>query len=101
MTTNTMVDKHNIISNAFQRTTKAGKIVYRINIDNGKLLSYLEEGKTHICIDLCCNGSTPRIVAGTSKQGFKWSAMQYYVWAVEPQEKGATNGGVSLSNVSK
>ena len=96
----------NIISNAFMTTTRVGKNVFRIKVDNGKFLSYLEEGKTHMAIDICCNGKTPRVVAGNSKKsGRHWEALQYYVWAMEPSEalppKGVTNGGVSTGDVPK
>lgn len=93
----------NIVSNAFASVTRMGKKVYRINLKNEEILGYLEEGKTHIAIDICCNGGRPRIIAGTSKtNGRAWEAMQYYVWATNPSEiakvKGATNA-ISTGNV--
>ena len=69
------------ITMAFKRITKKGCPVYRINVNTTELLSYLEEGKTEVRIDVI-----PKEIHGCSK-GRKWDAVRYYTWATVPQPK--------------
>ena len=79
------------ISNAFQRKTRNGKNVFRINLDNNEILSYLENGKTTIAIDIITNqGGLTKIISGTSKKNGKpYKALMYYTWAMEPRKEEA------------
>lgn len=77
------------IKNAFQTTTKKGRNVFRINVDNNEILSHMEQGHTHIAIDIITGqGGLTKIFNGTSKKtGRPYKALMYYVWATKPKEE--------------
>jgi len=76
------------ISNAFQTFTKKGRSVFRINLDNNEILSHLEQGDTHIAIDIITgHGGLTKIFSGTSKKGRPYKALMYYTWAMKPREQ--------------
>lgn len=79
------------ISNAFETTTAKGSKVYRIHIDNNEVLSNLEQGKTHMCIDIMTNGGIVQARHGTNKFGKSYKCIHYYTWANEPKEKEIKN----------
>ena len=76
------------ISNAFETVTKKGATIYRIKIDTNEVLSYLEQGKTTIAIDIISRFGLVR--SGKTKAGKPYKALHYYTWAREPKE--VTNG---------
>lgn len=76
------------LPNAFLTTTKKGKQVYRMQINVDEILSRLEEGKSHICIDVITNKQGyPQIRQG-SKNGKSWRSFPYYGWAQKKEKKG-------------
>lgn len=79
------------ISNAFEKTTQKGKKVFRINIDNNEILSHLEQGNTHIAIDILTEKGQPKTFSGRSKFG-NYRALMYYIWATPAKQEAKTNG---------
>jgi hypothetical protein len=74
------------ISNAFAKTTAKGHKVYRIMVDTNEILSYLEQGRKLIGIDIMTNAGLVKIIKGT--KGTKaWEALQYYVWGTVAKEE--------------
>ena len=64
----------------------------RITIDNNEVLSYLEQNKTLICIDICTRNGLVKTIKG-NKNGKSWDALQYYTWAKEKENgNGESNG---------
>lgn len=74
------------ICNAFERTTKNNKKVFRIHLDNNEILSNLEQGKTHICIDLITQNGMVKTISRTGAKG-PYKAVMYYTWAQQPIKK--------------
>jgi len=73
---------------AFLTTTKKNKDVFRINIERDKFLTWLEEGKTRMAIDIPAPGGNISVHKGF-KNGKPWKGITYYEWAVQPQENGS------------
>jgi hypothetical protein len=82
----TMFNPGKFLPNAYLTRTKAGKEVFRINLNVDEILARLEEGKTHMAIDIPTSSGYPRMSSGTNGKG-GWKAIQFYAWAMEKKKE--------------
>lgn len=87
------------ISNAFETHTKKGATIFRIYIDTNEVLSYLEQGKTKIAMDIMTSGGFVKIGKGVGRNGKPYRALHYYTWAMEPTDKSAV--AIDQANIAK
>ena len=74
----------------FKTKTKTGKYIFRINIDNDVFLNNLEQGNTHMAIDICTDKyGKPYVMSGKGKHGM-YSAIHFYTWSM-PAKGGPSN----------
>lgn len=77
------------LPHAFFTTTKKGKHVYRMRLNEDEILTQLEQGNTQISIDIPCDANGV-IKTRTGRTGAKaWKSFGFYGWAVPKKQEEA------------
>jgi len=78
----------------FLTTTRKGKQVYRIKLNEDEIIARLEEGKNKIALDILTNRNGEIAIQKGFKNGRPWRAVSFYAWAREEGKK----DGVQTTN---